>query len=45
MLGVWERVVRREVRAGSSVEEGRRGTRERMGWIVVVVVVEFELDV
>lgn len=37
MLGVWARVVRSEVRAGSSLEEGRSGTRERMGWIVVVV--------
>lgn len=37
--GAWASAVRIVVRAGSSVEEGRSGTRERMGYIVVVVVV------
>jgi hypothetical protein len=32
-----ERWVRMVVRAGSSVEVGRRGTRERTGYILVVV--------
>jgi len=37
----WLRIV---LKAGSSVDEGRRGTRDRMGYIVVVVVEHVDVE-